>query len=186
MKSSAKNVNMLGSYECEERKLHCFAIKVKNNHWNGSKQTSDLPVTCNSQLFFIYLAIRTKKRKEIFLLNSFALLERFQNALQAHIQQSNTAMEQSHSCRSAQAACANFSKCLTKNWSFKAGNCSGYHRGYWKSFLSLQHGDMGSRPMAGHVLNSCQASLIKQNVQLRDKLKFPPALWCLWFHKKQT
>lgn len=119
---------MLGSYEREQRKLYRFAIKVKNNHWNGSKQASDLPVTCNSQLFFIYLAIRTKKGKQIFILNSFSLLERFQNALRAHIQQSNTAMEQSHSFRSTQAACANFSKCLTKNWSYKASNGTGYHR----------------------------------------------------------
>lgn len=167
---------MLGSYECEERKLYCFAIKVKNNHRNGSKQTSDLPVTCNSRLFFIYLAIRNKKRKQMFILNSFSLLERVQNPLWAHIQQSHTAMEQSHSFRSAQATCANFLKCLTKNWSYKAGNGTGYHRGAWKNFLLLQHGAMGSRPMAGHVLNSCQASLIKKNVQLTDTLKFPPAL----------
>lgn len=31
-KCSAENVNMLVSYECEERKLYCFAMKVQNNH----------------------------------------------------------------------------------------------------------------------------------------------------------
>lgn len=97
--------------------------------------------------------------KQIFIWNSFSLLERFQNALRAHIQQSNTAMEQRHSFRSVQTACANFSECLTKNCSYKPGNDTGYHRSAWKNILLLQHGAIGPRAMAGHVLNSCQGSL---------------------------
>lgn len=142
-----------------ERKWYCFAIKVQNNLWNGSKQTSNLPVTCSSQHFLFTLLLRLEKMKQIFILNSFSLLERFQNALRAHIQQSNTAMEQSHSFRSAQTSCANFSECLTKNCSYKPDSGTGYHRSAWKSILLLQHGAVGSRAMAGHVLKSCQVFL---------------------------
>lgn len=134
----------------------------------------------------IYLAIRTKKRKQIFILNSFSLLESFQNAVRAHIQQSNTAMEWSHCFRTAQAACANFSKCLTETEVINPVMAQVITRVPGRTFCycdtELQAPGLWQVMFSTHVKDF----LIKKIVQLRDHLNFLQHFWCLRFLMKQT
>lgn len=157
-KCSAENINMLVSYECEERKLYCFAIKIQNNHWNYFKQASNLPVTHHSQCFLFSFPLGIKMETD-FYMKSLLSFRKIPKCFIGSYIAIKTAMEWSHSFTSAQTACANFSESLTKKWSNKPNNGTGYHKGAWKNILLLQHTATGSKAVAGLGFKSCQGSL---------------------------
>lgn len=134
----------------------------------------------------IYLAVRNKKKETDFyikLLLSFR--ERFQNALRAHIQKSNTAMEWSHSFRSIWTACANFSERLTENWGCKPTNGIDYPWGTWKNTLLLYMELWAPGSWQVRFPTHTKDSLIRKIVQLRDYLNFLQHFWSLQFHKPE-